>query len=55
MDSFEEPECEAEDVFVFEMNCIGRGLNYLIYFFLLLEAIAFATFADVLGVLICFS
>ncbi|KAG0615495.1 hypothetical protein M758_5G045800 [Ceratodon purpureus] len=28
MDPFAEPECEAEDVFVFEMNCIGRGCPY---------------------------
>jgi hypothetical protein len=47
LDPFEEPECEAEDVFVFEMNCIGRGLKFLLYFLLLTEVIAFATFADV--------
>jgi ferredoxin len=28
LDPFEVPECEAEDVFVFEMNCIGRGCPY---------------------------
>lgn len=49
MDPFEDPECEAEDVFVFEMNCIGRGLNLLTCFFLFTEAIISAIFADVLG------
>lgn len=28
LDPFEDPECEAEDVFVFEMTCMGRGCPY---------------------------
>lgn len=40
MDPFEDPECEAEDVFVFEMTCMGRGSNFFfIYFFLLSSAV----------------
>lgn len=27
-DPFDDPECEAEDVFVNELNCIGRGCPY---------------------------
>jgi hypothetical protein len=27
-DPFDDPECEAEDVFVNELNCIGQGCPY---------------------------
>lgn len=28
MDPFDNPECEAQDVFVYELDCIGRGCPY---------------------------
>ena len=46
LDPFEVPECEAEDVFVFEMNCIGRGLNFL-------SSLTICHFCS--GVFMCFS
>lgn len=49
MDLFEDLECEVEDVFVFEMNCIGWGLNLFMCFFFFIEVIIFVIFVDVLG------
>ncbi|MCO5601565.1 hypothetical protein L7F22_055688 [Adiantum nelumboides] len=28
LDPFDNPECEAQDVFVYELECIGRGCPY---------------------------